>query len=373
MSHVKLTGIHRPKKKLSSGEVRTYHYVYRGGPQFWNSASGIKVGSQEYLEAYISKSKPGSMNEASQPESRNATSAVIRRYKNSAHFKILAPRTKDDYEKYLDSLEEEFGPDPIMMFEEKEALSEIRTWKDQWSHSPRQYDYATSIVTRLLNWAKAEDTSIVTHFHMDIARIYKSKRAHLVWLPEEIQALKDVANERETRIVVAASEGGLTPQDIGLLKREHVQRTPKGRRLFFKRTKTGNPVAIPVTPALAELIDNTPKGQEYLVVSLEGHRLQPERASGIVRDLRNRVNALAKDDPAKYSIRDELHLYDMRGTAATELLRAGCSLEEIAITMGWGLRHASNIIEKYVALVPEKSDEVLRKLAEARKKSGIAG
>lgn len=220
---------------------------------------------------------------------------------------------------------------------------------------------------------QSEDASITTHFHVDIERLYKSKGAHLVWLPEEIQALKSVANDREARIVIAASEGGLTPQDIGLLKREHVQKTPKGRRLFFKRTKTGNPVAIPVTPALAELIDTTPTRQEYLVVSLEGRKLQPERASTIVRDLRNRVNERAKGDPSKFSIRDELHLYDMRGTAATELLRAGCSLEEIAVTMGWGLRHASNIIEKYVALVPEKSDEVLLKLAAARKESGIAG
>ncbi|GAB5438247.1 hypothetical protein [Falsiruegeria mediterranea] len=67
--------------------------------------------------------------------------------------------------------------------------------------------------------------------------------------------------------------------------------------------------------------------------------------------------------------RDELHFYDMRGTAATELLRAGCSLEEIATTMGWGIRHAGNIIEKYVALAPEKSDEVLLKSADARKRA----
>jgi hypothetical protein len=67
-------------------------------------------------------------------------------------------------------------------------------------------------------------------------------------------------------------------------------------------------------------------------------------------------------------VRDELRLYDMRGTAATELLRAGCSLNEIAVTMGWGLRHASNIIEKYAATVPEVADEVLAKLTAARQK-----
>ena len=49
------------------------------------------------------------------------------------------------------------------------------------------------------------------------------------------------------------------------------------------------------------------------------------------------------------------------------MLRAGCSLNQIAVTMGWGLRHAANIIEKYAALVPEVTDEVLEKLIIARK------
>nr|WP_254433955.1 tyrosine-type recombinase/integrase [Ruegeria arenilitoris] len=259
------------------------------------------------------------------------------------------------------------------MFEEKEAVAEIRLWKDQWSHSPKQYDYAGSVATLLLNWARDEDAVISVHHHVNIKRIYKSDRSHVIWFPEEIQALIDVANEREKRVVVAASEGGLTPQDIGILKREHVQKTPKGRRLFFQRTKSGKPVAIPVTPALGKLIDTTPEDQDYLVVSLEGHKLQPERASGIVRDLRKKANERAEKDRSKIHVRNELHFYDMRGTAATELLRAGCSLEEIATTMGWGIRHAANTIENYVALVPEKSDEVLLKLAKARKEAGVRG
>jgi hypothetical protein len=154
----------------------------------------------------------------------------------------------------------------------------------------------------------------------------------------------------------------MAPQDLGILKCKHVQRTPKGRRLFFKRTKTDKATASPVTPALGQLIDSTPKDQEYLVVSLEAHKLTPERASQIVRDLKDRAQEAAKTDDLRTPVRDELRLYDLRGTAATALLRANCSLNEIAVTMGWGLRHAANIIEKYAALVPEISDEVLEEL-----------
>ena len=78
--------------------------------------------------------------------------------------------------------------------------------------------------------------------------------------------------------------------------------------------------------------------------------------------MKARANEMAKKESSRVHVRDELRLYDMRGTAATELLRAGCSLNQIAVTMGWGLRHAANMIEKYAAVIPEVSDEVLDKL-----------
>lgn len=363
-----LKGIHRVVKVLARGDVRKYHYAYRGGPQFWSSESPFKVGSAEYIHAFLEASKPQRFKAPSNSGSEIQTGDILDGYRKSVHYVSLAARTQSDYDKYLRSFESEFGMDPIKLFEEKESLSEIREWKEQWAHSPKQYDYATSVITRFLNWARDEDAAIVTHHHMNVARIYKSDRSEIIWLPDELQALLSVASEKEERVVVAASEGGLTPQDIGILKREHVQKTPNGRRLFFKRTKSGKPVSIPVTPALGRLIDETPLHQEFLIVSLEGHPLKPERASGIIRELKQRANKLAAQDQSRIHIRDELRLYDMRGTAATELLRAGCSLNEIAVTMGWGLRHAANIIEKYAALVPEVADEVLEKLTVARQK-----
>lgn len=98
----------------------------------------------------------------------------------------------------------------------------------------------------------------------------RSERYDIVWLLEGLRALQAVANDREARVDTAASEGGLTPRDIGILKREHVQNTPRGRRLYFRRAITGKFISIPVTPALARLIDGTPASQEFLIVSLEG-------------------------------------------------------------------------------------------------------
>ncbi|WP_092422827.1 tyrosine-type recombinase/integrase [Alloyangia pacifica] len=297
-----------------------------------------------------------------------STSLALQRYRDSAEFNGLAPRTRDDYEKFLTSFEAEFGEDPLAMFQEREAIGEIREWRTKWKNSPRQYDYAGGAVTTFLNWCVDTDHALEFHHHKGQKKLYSSNRAQVIWMPEEIQMLLDEARPEEKAVVVAFSEGGLAPQDVGLLRRRHVQTTPKGRRLFFARKKTDNPVSLPVTEALGEVIDSLPEGQDLLVTSLTGKPLTALRASQIIRDLKIRHNKKVDDGLLKVRIRDELRPYDMRGTAATALLRADCSLNQIAVTMGWGLRHAANVIERYAALVPEVSDEVHRKLKKARKK-----
>lgn len=112
---------------------------------------------------------------------------------------------------------------------------------------------------------------------------------------------------------------------------------------------------IPITPALAEVIDTTPPGRLLILTNANGNALTPHRASEGVRQWR---------DKAKLS--DELRLYDARGTAATRLLNAGLSLAEIANHMGWSVRYAANVIEHYARVSPDETDAVLVKLAQAK-------
>ena len=358
-----IRGVHRVAKRLSDGTRREYHNVYRGGPKFWSNDMEFGEGDPRYVAAYQLAEKGTRQRRTADPKS---VRAVLERYRSSAEFVKLKPRTQKDYISFLNDFESEFGPDPIAMFEEVESVGEIRQWRTKWAHSPKRYDYAGTVVTRFLNWACASDTSLRTHHHTGQKKLYKSERTSLIWKPEEVQALLAAARPAEARVIVAASEGGLAPQDIGALRLTHVQTTPRGRRLFLQRGKTKNPVSIPVTEALGDLIDTVPEGQAHIVTSLTGRPLTALRASQIIRVVKERHNAKTVYDPSLMPIRNELHPYDLRGTAATALLRAGCSLNEIAVTMGWGLRHAGNVIESYAALVPEVSDEVLRKLVAAR-------
>lgn len=367
----RIAKVHRVTKKRKDGSQRRYHYAFRGGPKFWDSTMAFGATDDRYVSAYEAVMRD-LRNERAPKVDGKSTAFALQRYRDSAEFNDLAPRTRSDYEKYLTSFEAEFGEDPLAMFEERAVIGEIREWRTKWKDSPKQYDYAGTVVTRFLNWCVDMDHTLEVHHHKGQKKLYSSNRAQIVWLPEEIDMLLEEASPEEKAVVIAFSEGGLSPQDVGLLRRRHVQTTPKGRRLFFARKKTDNPVSLPVTKALGEVIDSLPEGQDLLVTSLTGKPLTALRASQIIRDLKIRHNKKVDDGLLKVRIRDELRPYDMRGTAATALLRAGCSLNEIAVTMGWGLRHASNVIERYAALVPEVSDEVHRKLRKAKKKQAKA-
>jgi hypothetical protein len=74
--------------------------------------------------------------------------------------------------RFLTAFETGFVEDSIKFFEETGYITAIRVRKNQWSYSSRRYDYGTSVMARLLNWVRDEETAIATHHHMDISPVY---------------------------------------------------------------------------------------------------------------------------------------------------------------------------------------------------------
>ncbi|MGY6410191.1 MAG: hypothetical protein ACXIUV_04085 [Alkalilacustris sp.] len=110
-----------------------------------------------------------------------------------------------------------------------------------------------------------------------------------------------------------------------------------------------------MTPGLAAVLDATPRDRVLILTCARGLPLTEHRASEAVRQWRD-----------KAGLSPELRLQDPRGTAATRLLRAGCTLQHIAGHMAWSLHHAVNVIERYAAVSPDDSDEILTLLAASR-------
>jgi integrase len=266
-----------------------------------------------------------------------------------------APRSKADQRKWLLRFAAHFHDAPVVIFEERGSRAELNKWRATWQHSPKQHDMAGTHAVRLLNWAVEEGLLSEHHCHK-LPRLYRVDRSEVVWTSADREAINSIAPNWVKRLLCIACETGLRPGDLIKLTWASVEYTPQGRRLRVRTKKRGRLAHIPITPALAQVIDATPQDQMLILTNASGGPLTEHRASEGLRQWRDKAG-LSRD----------LRLQDCRGTAATRLLNAGLSLSQIANHMGWSLRHAANVIEHYARVSPDETDAVLIKLAEAKK------
>lgn len=343
-------GVHPVRRKRRNGIV--YHfYAWRGGPKFWISAEHYPT-DPAFFAAYaeaIKLPKP----------STYMTPTMVDDFLSGPHMP-KGERTRADYRRWALRFASAFKDDPAAIFEEPESRGEVNDWRKQWAHSPKQYDYAGAVVTRILNWAWRDAGKIRQHHCAGFAKVYEVDRSEIVWAPAQREAVCAIAPDWIKRILTTACETGLRPGDLIRLSWSHIEDTPKGRRIRVRTNKRKRTATIPVTPEMAAVLDATPRDRLLILTAARGGPLTEHRASEGLRQWRDK----AKLTPQ--AVGHDLRLQDARGTAATRLLNAGLSLAEIAAHMGWSIRHAAAIIEHYARVSPDESDAVLVKLALAK-------
>ena len=344
------THVHRVGRKTKTG-IRWHFYVYRGGPSFWTDDKKHPTDPDYFLAYAASTERP--------KPARYMTSQMVDDFLSSAEMP-KGERTRQDYRLWALRFAKAFKDDPAAIFEEPESRAEVQAWRNAWAHSPRQYDYAGTLVTRILNWAWRDAGRIRQHHCGSFTKVYEADRAEIVWTTANREAVAAVAPEWIVRILTVACETGLRPGDLVKLVLSQVETTPKGRMIRVRTNKRRRVATIPVTPEMAKVIDATPKGPRPMLVSAQGKILTPHRISEGLRQWRDKAGLT----PAKLGY--DLRLQDARGTAATTLLNAGLSLSEIASHMGWSVRFAASVIEHYARVSPEQSDAILVKLALAK-------
>lgn len=196
--------VHRVRGKLANGRVQ-YYFSLRGrkGSGFWKDARPFPS-DPAFFAAYsaaIASARP--------KVDRTMTPAVVDAFIDSPEFQKLKPRTQRDYRKWLDRFSAEFSEDPIAMFQEDQSKVEVNRWRGQWSHSPKQYDYAGTVVTLFMNWA--EEGRHVTRHHCRFKKLYSADRSDVVWTKADLAAVTAIAPEWVRRIIVTACETGLRP------------------------------------------------------------------------------------------------------------------------------------------------------------------
>ena len=347
MVRINLKGIHRWKKRLMDGSRVEYHSL-RGvkGSVFWKSTGTVKVGSPEYLEAYKLAARP--------PADEEKFGAVIDAYFDSGEFRDLKPRTKKDYQRWGNEVRKKFASAPKSAIESPKIRQIAMRWRDQWDG--RNADYAWTVLSLIVSWAY-EAGKLQQHHLRRGKKRYKVDRAEIIWTEFEIRKIEATAPEWVWRALRAAVETGLRPGDLIRFTRGHITKTAAGRRVQIRTNKRGKPATIPVTQALADIIDSTPADRMLILVNAHGEQLSEEWLSKALKRAREAAG-----------LRSELRLYDARGACVTRLVIAGATLSEIAHHMGWGLGTAAKMIETYAAMDPDLSDSVLIKLDQIRNK-----
>jgi integrase len=341
-------GIHRVKAKLANKTRVEYHYAWRGGPKFWTSTSGIAKHSPDYWAAYHDAC-------AERRPDRGLFREVLNAYLNSPQFKKLGARTQKDKRTSIfhpkNGIEQRFGDAPLGVFARPEIRRVAYEWLDDID-SDRVSDMRRADLVSIVAWAV--DRGYLTAHHLQrMTPRYTVDRSEIIWSDAEIDTFVALAPDWIGRILIAATETGLRPGDLIRLNRGHVQGTAAGQRRIFMRTaKRGKVVSIPVTPKMGELIDATPRDRLHILANASGGPfVNTNYPMKKVRDWRR-----------KAGLRDELHLHDARGTAATRLFEADASLREIATHMGWSVQHTAKMIEVYVSRNPSHSDDLLIRL-----------
>lgn len=89
-------------------------------------------------------------------------------------------------------------------------------------------------------------------------KVYQADRAEIVWTPADREAVDAIAPMWVRRVLMAACETGLRSGDLIRLSWVHVEAMPLGRRIRVRTKKRGIHATIPVTPAMAFVLDETP-------------------------------------------------------------------------------------------------------------------
>ncbi len=335
---VQLKHVHAIPKKLADGSVKIFYYHRRTRAPL----PGVP-GSPEFMAAYIAATAA--------PRSTDNLAALIAGFKGSADYKRLAEKTRKDYGKHFDRIGARFGTLPIEALNDKAVRGQFFEWRDEMAETPRQADYAWSVLRRLLDWAYDRGKIGVNHAARP-GRLYDSDRADMSWSPEQIETFlgsEKVSVEIKEALIAALFSGQREGDLIRMAwANDHgaVYRLRQGKRKHM--------VDLPIHRDWRTALDG-----------------QKSRRKGPLI-LTTPTGLAWKLDHFRHSFRDAmvacglgesgLHFHDLRGTAFGMLLDAGASVAEAAMFLGWSIKHAAEMADTYAPRHNGLAASAVRKL-----------
>lgn len=326
MTRERLKGLTRVKKALASGKTIYYCYAWRGGPLLKHKdGSPIQPGDPLLVRAFVEATK------SKHVDSSETLGRLIKEYRASPEFTEKAEKTRREYGRYLDLIDEsDLSKMSFDAIQDKEARGDFKDWRDTMADRPRTADYAWTTLARVLSFAKDRGRISVNVCEKG-GRLYAADRAESIWTDEHLTALEAVASAEVRAALMLALWTGQRKGDLLL--------TPwsayDGKTIKVKQSKTGARVNIPVGKDLKVMLDGMTK---HSPVILTNSRHKPWTSDGFDTSWQKAV---------KKAKIEGLTFHDLRGTAVTRLALAGCNNSQIAAITGHSLRDVDAILDAH--------------------------
>jgi len=335
---IKLKHVNTVRKRLADGSIRIHRYHRLTGQRLVG-----EPGSPEFRESYAE----AELHAIRGP--KTGLSGIITKYKNSADFTELKESTREEYERLLESVEEEFGTMPHPALEDLKARGAFLEWRDKMAkkHGLREAENRLTRLARVLAWAF--DRGLL---RMNVLarweRKYSSDRSEMIWTPDHIEKFNKVAPEDMRLALFAALHTGQRQGDLLALQWPQYV----GGELRFRQSKGQKRVLVPCLEGLRALLDELQERATSMHI-LTSPRGKPWDAGNFRRRF-ERYQALAGVNDVTF--------HDIRGTTVTLLSDAGCSEAEIAAITGHSRKHLAAILEKYTARSAAQARNAVAKL-----------
>jgi integrase len=323
MAMLDIKGVHIVRAK-----GKTYVYAWRGGPRVH-----AQPGTPEFVEELAELQAKARKN-----SDRTRFGWLIAAYKASDDWKVLADKSRANWTPFLDSLMVRFGNLPIQAFDRPLIRVAIKKWRDGYKATPRTADMALQCLSRVLSFG-VDLGKLQANACTGIARIYSSDRSAIIWTPDDLKKLKDVASNEVYWAAALGALTGLRKSDLLRLTWNHVG--PLAIEITTGKSKHRKTTLIPMYRELRQLLDQIPRRSAVTVLTTtEGHSWKTGFGASFTK-------AKAKSGVDK-------HFHDLRGTAATRMYLGGLTLRELSEMFTWSEAYVERLINIYV-----KKDELL--------------
>lgn len=357
MIDVKLKGINTVRKRLASGEIRTY-YFHRAT----NTRLHGEPYSPEFLQKYAEAEKRV-QNHKSVHRNDGTLKSLIQRYMESPMYRDKSPRTRKDYQRQIVKIEEAFGEMPIEVLSDQHIRSDFLDWRDKLAQSSKkQADYAITVLGRVLAWS-VDRGLIAQNYAARPGKLYKSDRASIVWSDADIAAFIAVASPELQLALIMGRDTGQRQGDLLRL----LWSAYDGEYIHLTQSKTAAKVEVPVTRELKAMLDDVKRSRTNLTVQAPTILTRPDGRAWKADNFRHhwRAATLAAGLDGK-------RFQDLRGTTVTALADAGCTPIQIASITGHSIRSVESILEHYLARTRTQADAAIHKLETAKTANQIA-